>query len=261
MDAERRSHWIFLRGLVRESAHWDDFPERFTRAIAGARVHLLDLPGNGEHWRLRSPLSIGETMEFARREALTPLSGKSGAQEPVYLFSLSLGSMVAIEWAHRHPRDIAGAVLVNTSLRRFSPFHQRLSWRSWPVLARTIAARDTAQRERLILKLTANDPAEADALIEARVRTYKQHPVRPVNVFRQLWAAACYRPPIEKPDIPLLLLNSLGDCLVDPACTEAIARRWAVEKKTHPFAGHDLPLDDPEWTIEAVREWFLCQGR
>jgi hypothetical protein len=51
-------------------------------------------------------------------------------------------------------------------------------------------------------------------------------------------------------------MNSLGDRMVDPACTQAIAREWNVTPKTHPWAGHDLPLDDPEWVALAVAEWL-----
>lgn len=250
-------HWIFLRGLVRESAHWDDFPDSFARAIPGARVHLLDLPGNGKHWNLPSPLSLREMMEFARAETLAMPAMEKRPQEPIYLFSISLGSMVAIEWAHRYPQEVAGAVLVNTSLRGLSPLHKRLSWRAWPLLLRAAAEKNTAVRERLILQLTSRTHANDSALVESRVRIFARHPVRAVNVFRQLWAAARYRPPREKPVVPLLLLNSLGDRMVDPSCTETIARHWAVEKKSHPGAGHDLPLDDPDWTITAVRDWLV----
>ncbi|KAB2876624.1 MAG: hypothetical protein F9K43_00925 [Bauldia sp.] len=34
--------------------------------------------------------------------------------------------MVATEWLHSAPQDIASAVLVNTSMRPFSPMHRRL---------------------------------------------------------------------------------------------------------------------------------------
>jgi hypothetical protein len=44
--------------------------------------------------------------------------------------------------------------------------------------------------------------------------------------------------------------------MVDPGCTEAIARAWSLETQTHPWAGHDLPLDDPPWVIGAVGEWL-----
>lgn len=249
-------HWIFLRGLVRESAHWDDFPVRFASDIPGARVHLIDLRGNGKHWDLPSPLALEEMMECARAEALAMLAKEKDPQEPIYLFSISLGSMVAVEWARRYPQEVAGAVLVNTSLRGHSPLHKRLSWRAWPLLLRTAVESDPARREQLILRLTSRTFVNDAALLESRVAIFMRHPVRAANIFRQLWAAARYRPPRDKPAVPLLLLNSLGDRMVDPSCTETIARHWAVEKTSHPCAGHDLPLDDPDWTIAAVRDWL-----
>lgn len=260
MAADRRSHWIFLRGLVRERAHWDDFPEKFERVVPTARAYLFDLPGSGEHWRMPSPLSIGEIMEFTRREVMAAVHQCLQTDEPLYLFTISLGSMVAIEWAYRYPQEIAGAVLVNTSLRPFSPLHRRLAWRSWPLLGRIMVTTDTAERERLILKLTAKTGAENPALLAARVEAFRQHPVKPSNVVRQLWAAACYSPPLENPRVAFLLLNSLGDRMVDPSCSEVIADRWSVAIKTHPWAGHDLPLDDPAWTVEAVRAWLCRRG-
>jgi pimeloyl-ACP methyl ester carboxylesterase len=54
--------------------------------------------------------------------------------------------------------------------------------------------------------------------------------------------------------VPLLLLASRGDALVDPRCSLAIAQRWACEIAMHPWAGHDLPLDDADWVVQQVRE-------
>ena len=251
------SHWVFLRGLVRESAHWDDFPETFAQAMPGARVHLVDLPGSGKHFRQSSPLDLAAIMEAARHEAWESIGRDGGA---VYLLSISLGGMVAVEWARRHPAELAGAVLINSSLRGLSPLWQRLSWRCWPLLARIVAAADVAKRERLILCMTSALPQPRPGLLDARVATHRQHPVRLANVFRQLWAAARHRPPGTKPPIPLLLLHSLGDRMVDPACTLAIARAWGLAPQSHPWAGHDLPLDDPRWVAEAVAEWLRMQN-
>ncbi len=267
------TNWVFLRGLVRESAHWDDFPDIFRAAIPGARVHLIDLPGNGQHWRQPSPLSLRETMEAVRGEALVSMQAQCGSGmalscptnsmqvqghglQPFYLSAISLGGMVAVEWANRHSAELAGAVLINTSLRGLSPLHQRLSLGVWPLIARIVAAGDVAKRERLILELTSSWQDPSPRLIESRVAIHQRHPVQLKNVFRQLWAAARYLPPLEKPPIPLLLINSKGDCMVDPACTQAIASRWNIEPKIHPWAGHDLPLDDPEWVIAAVLDWL-----
>ena len=251
----KNRHWVFLRGLVRESAHWDDFPGRFVAAVPGARAHLIDLPGNGRHWRQPSPLGLRETMDAVRTEALAVMQ----TQEPFYLFTISLGGMVAVEWANRHPHELAGVVLINTSLRGLSPLWQRLALTSWPLLARIIATGDVAQRERLILQLTAACQTPTPDFIANRVAVQQRHPVQLANVFRQLWAAARYHPPRQKPSMPLLLINSLGDRMVSPACTLAIARHWNTEPMTHPSAGHDLPLDEPDWVIAAVLNWLATE--
>jgi hypothetical protein len=64
------THWLFVRGLSREARHWLPFPELFERDVAGARVHLLDLPGAGSEWRRRAPLSVGGAMRDLRRRWL-----------------------------------------------------------------------------------------------------------------------------------------------------------------------------------------------
>jgi pimeloyl-ACP methyl ester carboxylesterase len=259
MQAETApSRWIFIRGLVRESAHWDDFPERFVAGIPGTTVDLVDLPGNGRHCRIASPLSLNAAMEFARGEWQQRTVGRSDGFEPVLLFSISLGSMVAIEWMDRHPEEIAGSVLINTSLRRLSPFHQRLNWRAWPEMIRVALQRDVAARERGILELTSalRTRREIDALVQSRVEIHREHPVDAANVVRQLVAAARYSPPSVKPLVPVLLLSSRGDRLADPGCTDALAAQWGLVPRIHPAAGHDLPLDDPDWTIRMVRDWL-----
>ncbi|AAU90518.1 alpha/beta fold hydrolase [Methylococcus capsulatus] len=244
------AEWVFIRGLVRESAHWDGFPQVFSGAVPGARVRTVDLPGNGRHWRLDSPLSIRETMEFARAELGTE------AGMPRYLLALSLGAMVALEWIARHPREIAGAVLINTSLSSLSPLYRRLNWRVWPEVVRALLTADVAARERAILRLTSRSAAEEPLRVLARAEVYRQRPIRKANVFRQLWAAAHYRPSAETPAVPVLVLGSRGDRLVCPECSEAIARHWGLPLKMHPDAGHDLPLDDPAWTVEAILAWL-----
>ena len=51
--------WILLRGLIREHAHWYDFPERFSARLGeGHRLVCLDLPGNGDDYRQRSPTRV-----------------------------------------------------------------------------------------------------------------------------------------------------------------------------------------------------------
>lgn len=212
----------------------------------------MDLPGNGRHHHLSSPTSIPKATEFLREELKRTRPG------PVFLFSISMGSMVAIDWASRFPDEVLGVVLINTSVKGLSPFYQRLRSEVWVKIFQMILLNSLSQREREILVLTANSAVANDpSVLKARVQAYEKHPVRKTNVFRQLFAALMFQPPIQRPNVPMLLLSSERDRLTHPSCGEAIARHWQLTRKVHPTAGHDLPLDDPAWTIDETKSWFV----
>ena len=113
--------WVFLRGLVRQHKHWEQFPELFAEGFPQARIHLLDLPGNGALCDRPSPLTIREMMEAARR-----LLKARGVGGPVNLLAISLGGMVALEWMHRHRQEVTSAVIINSSMRDVGTVLDRL---------------------------------------------------------------------------------------------------------------------------------------
>jgi hypothetical protein len=43
--------------------------------------------------------------------------------------------------------------------------------------------------------------------------------------------------------------------LVNPDCSEAIARPWHAEYAIHTWAAHDLPHDDADWLLEVIGDW------
>ena len=243
--------WVLLRGLAREARHWGALPDDLRRALpASDQVVALDLPGNGARWRERSPDRV-EAMVKAARQALAP----RGPAPPYVLIALSLGGMVALQWALEQPAEVEGCMLINSSLGRFSPFWHRLRPASYRALLWLLAA-GAEPRERRILRLTSNLPL-AEGTEQAWAAYAHGAPVSRVNMLRQLAAAARYRAPVALPGVPLLLLASEGDRLVSAECSRAIARHWGAPLRIHPAAGHDLPLDDPRWVIEQVRAWRI----
>lgn len=242
--------WILLRGLVRDQRHWHDFPQRFAEGLGGASVIALDMPGNGLLHRQRSPASIAAMVEYARVELR-----RRGVPPPYRLFAISLGGMVAAAWADAHPREIERAVLVNTSLRPFSPFWQRMRTSAWPTILRMAVDADARRSEQAVLRLTSAHAVQHEDLLDDWVRWRHSHPVSRGNALRQLRAAITYRAPRHAPTVPLLILVALGDALVDPRCSQRLAQRWNVAIGRHPDAGHDLTLDDPQWVIAQVRDW------
>lgn len=245
-------NWVLLRGLARESGHWGAFIPTLKAAFPNARITLLDLPGTGCFHRETSPGTIAAITRQVRAQA----AAQGTLQQPVTILALSLGAMVAWEWMRQYPEDIDGAILMNTSFADLSPFYQRLRWQSYKDFAALALQRDLQKREAAILRLTGNRRHKQHQTVLAWKKIQQQRPISLKNSFRQIIAAATYRPGHGKPKQPVLLLNGLGDRLVAPACSEAIHKKWNLELRRHPWAGHDLALDDGAWVIKQLRDWL-----
>lgn len=251
------STWVLLRGLTRESRHWGEFPALLQRRLGSAQVVMLDLPGNGELNAQASPMRVGGMAE-ACRVALR----ERGLKPPYHLLAMSLGAMVALAWARQHPEELQGCVLINTSLRTFSPWYQRLRPRNYRAVLGMALSRDPAANERSVLEITTRHPTVAPATLLAQWTRWRiENPVSRANALRQLWAAARFSTPRAAPQVPLLALVSAADGLVDPRCSQRLAQAWGAELRCHPTAGHDLPLDDGAWVAHQVRAWLAALGQ
>jgi len=251
--------WILLRGLSRESAHWGELPALLRQRLGGTAVVALDLPGNGRLNRLVSPTRI-EAMTQCCREEVRRL----GLAPPYRLLAISMGAMVALDWARADPAAIDGCVLINTSLRPFDPWWRRLRPANYAaLLGLARPGRSAASREATILRLTSRNTLVAAEVLAAWADLRQRRPVSNGNAMRQLLAAARFRAPAEAPTVPLLVLASQRDGLVDVRCSLRLAQRWGAEIAVHPQAGHDLPLDDAAWVVERVADWSTrrCQNR
>ena len=240
--------WVLLRGLGREARHWGSLPGLLA-AATGSRIYTPDLPGNGRLWRQPSASSIAGQLSQLRQQLVTTLR-----HGPVQVLAISLGGMVALEWATHHPEEVARLALVNTSLAGLAPPWQRLRWQRYPALLRLLW-QDTAMREHGILQITSNLPTRRQAVLHDWQQWQQACPVSASNLLRQLAAAARYRPPTAWPRCPVLLLNSQQDQLVHPRCSQRLAQASGWPLRLHPYAGHDLALDDPLWLAQQVAGW------
>lgn len=256
------SPWVLLRGLTRETRHWSGFAQQLARDMGDmggmGDVRAIDLPGNGACASQRSPLHVDDYVD-AIRGALGEF-GEPGARNRPRVLAMSLGAMVAAAWAIRYPNEVAQLVLVNTSMRPYSRVHQRLRPSAWPALARVAlhwrggALNEDDAAERLIHALTCNRrDTLADDLAQWRA-IRASAPVSRANALRQLAAAARFRVR-GVPRCPVLVVSSRGDRLVHPACSARLAAQWRATHVEHPWAGHDLPHDDPQWLCDTLRAW------
>lgn len=252
MASDTGNTWILLRGLTREAGHWGDFINRLQNEFPGSRFYPIDLPGTGVRYRETSPCAIPEITALIHEQA----KDKGYLKDRVLLLAVSLGGMVAWDWLLRYPDEIAGLALINSSLAGISPFYRRLEWHSYGDLVQIASEKNPYRRELKIVQLISNYKEKHRIIGEEWASIQKSRPISGLNALRQLIAAARYRPGFAKPVSPVLLLNSLGDRLVSPCCSCLISKRLSLPLATHPWAGHDICIDDPEWVIRRLKLWL-----
>ncbi len=231
---------LLIRGLSREQRHWGRFRDLLAAALPNP-VLSLDFAGCGALYQQRSPARVAQLRQSVRRQLL---------QSPCYngrvhLVAMSLGGMLAADWALVYPAEVASVSLINSSARPLSAFYQRLNWRNYAAIAALLFA-DAARREQRILQLTTAQAYQDLRTVRQWQTWQQQRPVSIANAVCQLWAASRFRLN-ALPQCPALIISSKGDQLVSAQCSAAIADYWQAPLLQHPWAGHDIALDDPHW--------------
>ncbi|CAA9890636.1 Pimeloyl-ACP methyl ester carboxylesterase [Candidatus Methylobacter favarea] len=247
--AEKDQAFLLLRGFLREQRHWGGFINQLQAEFPGRQIITLDIPGNGRLYKENSPCTIAEMTDHLRHQIHLKI-----LVDGLTLIALSMGGMIAIDWMIRFPAEISKAVLINTSVRPFSPFYQRLRWQNYLLVIKALAMQ-RFEREKLILFLTSNLSTDNSRLLNDWAQWNKECPVSPANALRQLLATAKFSVP-ERPEQPVLIVSSRSDRLVHHQCSIDLAKAWSVPFIEHPSAGHDVPLDDPVWLSSHIGTWI-----
>ncbi|MBI2606288.1 MAG: alpha/beta hydrolase [Deltaproteobacteria bacterium] len=255
-------HWLLLRGLVREIRHWGNLPELFEKTVPGAKTHMLDLPGIGTEIGRVTPATVDGIMEDLRARWL-PLRGQDSDGSGEWgIFGVSLGAMVALSWAARHPEDFKRMVIINTSARGLSSATERFRPANLKHFPQLFVREDRYEREKTILSLTTSSYSDAPEKLDAVAQ--RQAEFAPVTSkfrqtgLRQLGAGLMFRvdESLRKNHPPCLALVSEKDTLVNPVCTVRLAEFLGATVRRHPWGNHDLPQDDAPWIVERIREWL-----
>ena len=243
--------WVLLRGLMRDSRHWGQLPKRLKVHFPEAPVVCLDLPGNGLLNAQPSPLRIEDAARYCRAALI-----QQGLPPPYRVLAMSMGAMVTAAWADAQPQELAACVLVNTSLRPYSRFYERLRPANYATVLR-MALRDGEPREveAEILRMTSAHMERNSLVLDDWAAWRRSHPVSRLNALRQLYAAGRFVASRTAPRVPTLVLVGARDTLVNPECSRRLAQAWQCPLREHPDAGHDLPLDDAAWVVQQIAEW------
>ncbi len=255
---KNRRTWILLRGLAREKGHWGAFTEQMAARFPDDEILPLDLPGAGEFRDVTAPRTMNQIYEFVRARAVE----RAKMQNSFSLIAISLGGMVALEWMRQKPEDLAECVLINTSSKALSPFFERLRWQVWKSVVSILMTGTPRERESKLVDLLINSAEARNKALPLWIRLATEHPIRYKNVIHQLMAAAQFNDlPPENCATPTLVLCGLGDRFVDPSCSLALAEKMNWPVKRHPWGGHDLTWDDPDWVISQIQAWLESADR
>ncbi len=245
------NNWILLRGLGRGSIHWGSLPRKWIEKFPEANLELLDLPGNG--WRNDevSPSKIVEYVHDLRfHSQILKNYGKAN------LLSMSLGAMVAISWADLFPNEVESALLINTSSSMSWPW-DRIALNSLLPMVLSQFNRDHSDFENKVYSIVSNTQVVQKEFLIPFTEERKNHPVSLLNLIRQLKAARGFRAPNPTSDLAskLVFLGCPKDRFVSFRCTKKMANYYQSKIHVHPTAGHDIPIDDPDWVLNLLGEY------
>jgi len=244
------NQWVFLRGLGREKRHWGEFPDFFKGQFPNVEIAAVDAPGLGEHSDVSSPISIAGIADYCWHEARQKFpKGK------IAVFAVSMGGMIAMDWMSRFENEIEAAILVNSSSKDSAVFY-RLRYQVWPKFLKAVFHAQPKEREKLIIDLIMNSEVARENALPIWTKIAQEHPIQPLTFVRQLWAASQFSGLQKKTSTPVLLLNSLGDRFVDPSCSETLHQKYQWQLERHPWGGHDLVWDDPQWVTDYIQRFF-----
>lgn len=249
LPAMHTETWILLRGLTREAAHWGEFPGALGRALPHAELLTLDLPGAGARLAEPWPGSVEDAMETVRAEARARASTTRW-----FVVGMSLGGMITMAWAARHPGELAGVAIGASSARDVAPPWRRMRPSALPSVLLGGLARDPARREARLVRVVTSHRDLWDQTTAAWTAIQQARPVSRATSRAQLRAALRWRAPAAL-QVPALVLVGLGDRLVHPDCSRALAARFGAPLVEHPTAGHDLSTDAGDWMVDALARW------
>lgn len=207
---------LLVHGLAEHSGRYD-FTARFL-ASRGHSVWMLDNRGHGQSEGLRGDCrSLDDFVEDLG--LLQRLARTSGAGLPLCLVGHSLGGLIALTYAARHPGEIRAVAVSSPALKLA---HETPAWKIALVTAASRVFPTAPFQNGVNPKVLCHDPAvveayEKDPLVHHRITARCAVSLR--RSMRESLGLA------EKLKIPCLILQAGEDAVCDPERAAEFSRR------------------------------------
>jgi len=260
---ERRPLVVLLHGLASNMTRWSEFLE-FTTLKNAWDILRIDLRGHGQSMCRRK---LG--MEVWCRDLLRVL--ETEGYPHAVLVGHSLGAQLAIHFAHDHPGQVSGLVLIDPVLGPPSVGAMRFKRVLAPTLRLAVVVIRQLNRLGVYRRhipdrdLRALDERTRSELLDAgkvdeMVREYrslwpdlKHFPT--ASFFEEILEMVRPLPSLASIAAPVLVVLSRGVTYVDPTVTRSMIRRFGQASTVAVDAYHWPLTERPVETREAIEEW------
>ncbi len=248
---------FLIIGLSKESEHWDDDFIEYVKGSYGIEekdLVKMDIPGSGVLLDQKTPSSLKEIARKMREHYLD----KIDRSKKRICISVSLGAMIAMEWACMFKEDFDQVVFVNSSFTGISPIFKRVQPKALLMFIKTFCTFNVVKKEQHILALCSNKDVVRKKTLSKWVDISNARPVRKVNLIRQVISGAL-NDPSHGASAELLFIGAKHDRLAHYSCSVAAHKKWGGDLFLidDPTVGHGVHIDDPQHLSSIIYNWSI----
>jgi len=237
---------VLIRGLARSHRYFQPIVPYLARYF---RVVLFDNRGAGRSDRPRGPYSSAQMADD-----VIAVMDAAGARD-AWLLGMSLGGMIALDVARRHPARVAGLVLGSCTPRgKGYPVRVPL----WPKLLLAISAllpRSVGRRIQAFVTLSDAFIDRADAVMDRWDVLAAEDAPRIRDLLAHLAAIRSHDSVgwLDTIRQPTLVMAGEDDRLVPPANSRYLAERMPnAELEVIAHCGHNIETEQPGWMARRI---------
>ena len=239
---------VFAHGLLMDSSMWDFVAPRFAGEY---RVICFDFRGQGQSGKPGRGYSIDNLVEDTA--ALIRHLGST----PVHYVGLSMGGMVGMPLAARHPDLIRSLVLLDTSAQAEPPRFQH-KYAAMSLMVKLFGIRPMVSRTLPLMfgKSTMQDPTMGSLVKHWRQKLLllKKDILGPISGITQRRDVT---DELSKISCPTLIVVGEEDRTTPPVCARTIHANIAnSELHTIVKCGHSSALEKPEQVVVLMKEFY-----
>ena len=238
---------LLLRGWGRSCRYWLGFDEELAKSY---RIIVMDYRCVGRSGR---SLKWTDSIHELATDALDVLNHLDISTCNV--FGLSIGGMVAMALAERHPQRVGRMIIANSSIAFQSPRRINLYPLTKLLLSRVSGGDFLRNLVDLLVGVTADEGLRAKTCVDWK-NIMAIEPMRFKPHIVQLLAALRYSPDIRLAQLKeqILVVHGENDLLVPGENSKIIADRLGpAPLLTVPGGGHELPADSREFLTQLIK--------